>query len=135
MMGATHFDTAKAYLHASLGGWGSAGLDYIEPRALAEYERWFCNPESIHAACEDYRASASIDLAHDRESRARSDKVGCDMLVLWGERAVVSRLFDIMTLWRAQCSGSLTGQGMACGHFIGEELPEETAELLLGFFA
>lgn len=33
-----------AYLHAKLGGWGSQGLGYIEPEALAEYERCFCNP-------------------------------------------------------------------------------------------
>ena len=33
MMGANHPETAKAYLQAKLGGWGSGGLDYIEPQA------------------------------------------------------------------------------------------------------
>ena len=27
---------ARAYLHAKLGGWGSAGLSHIEPQALAD---------------------------------------------------------------------------------------------------
>lgn len=58
------------YLHASLGGWGSQGLDHIEPQALSDYERCFGVPETIHAACEDYRASSGIDLEHDRASRA-----------------------------------------------------------------
>lgn len=125
---------AKAYLHVKLGGWGATGLGYIEPRALAEYERCFCRAESIHAACEDYRASAGVDLEHDRQSRARGDKVACDMLVLWGERGVVHRLFEPLALWRAQCAGQVAGGPLPAGHFIAEELPAETARALAGFF-
>ena len=123
-----------AYLHAKLGGWGSSGLDHIEPAALAEYERCFSNPATIHCMCEDYRASADIDLTHDRESRARGDKIACDTMVLWGERAVVQRLFKPLDLWQAQCAGRVTGQAMAAGHFIPEELPQPTAAALFNFF-
>ncbi|TXI62153.1 MAG: alpha/beta hydrolase [Limnohabitans sp.] len=132
---------AKAYLHAKLGGWGSQGMGYIEPEALAEYERCFCDPTPnaqglpahIHSACEDYRASAGIDLEHDRESRARSDKITCDTLVLWGERGVVNRLFQPLALWQAQCSAKVSGQAVPAGHFIPEELPELTAQTLANF--
>jgi haloacetate dehalogenase len=124
---------ARAYLHAKLGGWGSAGLGHIEPAALAEYERCFCRAESIHTACEDYRASAGIDLEHDREGRARGEKIACDTLVLWGERGVVQRLFDPLALWQAQCAGAVTGWAMPAGHFIPEQLPEETAAALRSF--
>ena len=134
MMGANHLGTAQAYLHAKLGGWGSSGLGYIEAQALKEYERCFCNAEALHSACEDYRASAGIDLVHDRESRAQGSKVSCDLLVLWGARGVVQRLFDPMALWQAQCSGVVAGQAMTAGHFIPEELPEATAAALRGFF-
>ncbi len=134
MMGANHLETARAYLHAKLGGWGSAGLSYIEAPALADYERCFCNPEALHAACEDYRASAGVDLTHDRESRARGDKLICDTLVLVGERGVVNRLFKPELLWQAQCSAQLTCRAMAAGHFIPEELPEATAQALQQFF-
>jgi len=123
----------RAYLHAKLGGWGSGGLGHIEPRALAEYERAFCRPEAIHTACEDYRASAGIDLEHDRESRARGHKIACDTLVLWGEHGVVQRLFQPLALWQAQCSGAVTGWAMPAGHFIPEQLPEETAAALGAF--
>lgn len=135
MMGANHLETAKAYLHAKLGGWGSSGLGYIEPQALAEYERCFCNAEALHTACEDYRASARIDLEHDRESRAHGLKVGCDMLVLSGERGVVHRLFNPMALWQEQCSGIVAGHTMPAGHFIPEEQPQAVAQALLEFFA
>jgi haloacetate dehalogenase len=124
----------RFYLHANLGGWGSGGLGHLERRALAEYERCFGSPESIHAVCEDYRASASIDLEHDRASRERGEKIACDLLVLWGERGVVHRLCDPLALWRAQCAGTLTGQALPAGHFIPEELPERTAEALQMFF-
>ena len=134
MMGANHPETAKAYLHAKLGGWGSAGLGYIEPQALLDYERCFCNAKALHTACEDYRASAGIDLDHDRAGREKSEKLACDTLVLWGVRGVVNRLFDPMALWQAQCSGVVSGKAMAAGHFIPEELPEETALALRAFF-
>ena len=134
MIGANHPPTARAYLHAKLGGWGSAGLAYIEPEALAEYERCFCNADALHAACEDYRASAGIDLEHDRTSRAHGKRVVCDTLVLWGERGVVHRLFDPMALWTSQCSAQVSGQLMPAGHFIPEEQPEATAQALRQFF-
>lgn len=125
---------ARAYLHAKLGGWGTGGLAHLEPEALAEYERCFCRPEAIHSACEDYRASAGIDLEHDRASRAAGQRVACDTLVLWGQRGVVQRLFDPLALWQAQCSAKATGEALPAGHFIPEELPETTAWALADFF-
>ena len=63
---------ARFYLHAKLGGFGAGGLGHLEPEALAEYERCFCRAESIHAACEDYRAAAGIDhRARWREPRTQ----------------------------------------------------------------
>ena len=121
-------------LHWALGGWGANGTSYIEPEALADYERCFCTPEAIHAACEDYRASAGIDLEHDRASRAAGAKIACDTLVLWGERGVVHKLFAPLELWRAQCAGNVSGEVMPAGHFIPEELPQDTAAQLLRFF-
>ena len=120
-------------LHWALGGWGANGTAYIEPQALAEYERCFCTPEAIHGACEDYRASAGIDLEHDRASRAAGERIACDTLVLWGERGVVGKLFEPLALWQAQCSARVTGEAVPAGHFIPEELHALTAERLLAF--
>jgi haloacetate dehalogenase len=126
---------ARFYLHAKLGGWGAGGVHYIEPEALAEYERCFCRPDAIHAACEDYRASAGIDLEHDRASRAAGERIVCDTLLMWGERGVVHRLFDPVALWQAQCTRPLRAKLIArAGHFIPEEQPQATADALLDFF-
>lgn len=124
---------AIAYLHASLGGLGSNGLDHIEPAALAEYERCW-TPETIHACCEDYRASAAVDLEHDRDSRARGERIGCDMQVLWGARGVVNRFFQPLALWQAQCAGIVSGTALPSGHFVPEQLPESVAQALAQFF-
>lgn len=124
----------RFYLHTKLAGWGAGGLRHLEPEAVAEYERCFCRAESIHAACEDYRASAGIDLEHDRESRARSERIACDMLVLWGTKGLVGKMFDPLGLWQAQCAATVSGHAMPAGHFIPEELPAPTADALRGFF-
>ncbi len=125
-----------AYLHWKLGRWGSgAAPDYREPEAVADYEVCFSRPEAIHGACEDYRASFGIDLEHDRASRAAGAKIACNTLVLWGQRGVVNALFDPLALWRAQCAAVVQGEVMAAGHYIPEELPEETAARLLAFFS
>ena len=120
---------ALPYLHTKLGGWGGTGLSIFEPQALADYERCF-TPATIHTMCEDYRASAGIDLAHDRHSRERGEKVACDMLVLWGDRGVVQRMFQPLALWQAQCAGTVSGQTLPCGHYMPEECPTEVAQLL-----
>ena len=125
---------ALPYLHTKLGGWGNAGLSIFEPQALAEYERCF-TPATIHTMCEDYRASAGIDLAHDRLSRERGEKVACDLLVLWGARGVVQRMFQPLALWQAQCAGTVSGQTLPCGHYMPEECPDEVARLLGEFMA
>jgi haloacetate dehalogenase len=125
---------ALFYLHWKLGGWGSQGTGYIEPEALAEYERCFVVPESIHAICEDYRASAGIDLEHDRASRAAGERITCDTLVLWGARGVVQRMFEPLALWQAQCAGRVSGAALPSGHFVPEEAPAQVAQALLDFF-
>jgi haloacetate dehalogenase len=122
------------FLHTCLGGWGQSGLDHLEARALREYERCF-TPDTIHAACEDYRASAGIDLEHDRAGRDQGDRIRCDVHVLWGERGVVHRFFRPLELWQAQCAGTVSGAALPTGHFLAEALPEQTAAALADFFA
>ena len=117
------------YLRRKLGGWGT-GLVHFHPAALAEYERCFRDPEMIHASCEDYRAAASIDLEHD----AVAQKVTCPMLVLWGERGVVNRLFNPLADWRAVAT-DVRGRALAAGHYLAEEVPDETLRELMRFFA
>jgi haloacetate dehalogenase len=94
---------------------------------------------SVHAACEDYRASAwnGIDTQHDRHSRTAGQNIRCEVLAAWGEKGVVARLFDVEGLWRAACGAGVGVRGVVLpgvGHFIPEEAPQFTANLLRDFF-
>ena len=74
-----------AYIERVMGN-RSAGLAPFAPEALAAYRAALAQPGAVHAMCEDYRASATIDLEHDRADLERGNKVACPLRVLWGER-------------------------------------------------
>jgi haloacetate dehalogenase len=122
------------YLREKLARWSTAkDTSWVVPEALAEYERCFADPATIHATCEDYRAAASIDLAHDEADLDR--KIACPLLVLWGEQGLMHRHFDVLATWREKALGSVEGRALPCGHFLAEERPTETLEALRHFFA
>jgi haloacetate dehalogenase len=118
------------YLHKKLGGWGTS-LETFAPKATAEYERCF-DAATIHASCEDYRASASIDLVHDQADREEGRKVQCPLLTLWGGRGVMEKIYDVETIWR-EYANDVRGRPLDTGHFLAEERPDETAHELRSF--
>jgi haloacetate dehalogenase len=118
------------YLRAKLRQW-SADSSAFTPEALAEYTRCFRDPAMIHASCEDYRAAASIDLAHDEHDM--TTKIACPILVLWGEKGLMHRRYDVLATWRERAI-DVRGQTLPCGHFLPEEEPEKTLILLAEFF-
>ena len=104
----------------------------FEPEAFAEYLRCFKNPETIRAACDEYRAGATIDLVHDRADRGR--RITIPLLVLWGERSSQGSGDDVLGVWREHAE-NVSGHGINSGHFLPEEAPEETYGALHGFFS
>ena len=86
-----------------------------------EYLRTAGRPENIHALCEDYRAGASIDLQHDAADLDR--KIACPLLVLWGERGPMGRLYDVLAIWRER-GKNVTGKALPAGHNLQEEVPD-----------
>ena len=107
----------------SVMGKRHAGLEAFAPEALAEYERCAAIPGTAHAVCEDYRASATIDLEHDRADIAAGRKITQPLRVLWGDHGVVGKCFDVPALWRERAD-DVTGSALDCGHYIAEEAPQ-----------
>jgi len=103
---------------------------WMGEEAFAEYLRCFSDPRAIHANCEDYRAGASIDIKHDEEDLNR--KIICPLLVLWGERGGVHRLFDVLAVWRERAA-QVSGKPLPGRHFLPEEIPDDTLTELLAF--
>ncbi|MEJ6023630.1 alpha/beta fold hydrolase [Ramlibacter sp. PS4R-6] len=106
----------------SVMGKRHAGLGAFAPEALAEYERCIAIDGSAPAICADYRASAGIDLEHDRADVAAGRRLAQPLLALWGEHGVVGQCFDVLALWRERALQA-TGKALPCGHYIAEEAP------------
>jgi haloacetate dehalogenase len=123
----------ELYLRHTMGT-RSAGLAPFTPGAWAEYLRCLRDPGTIHAICEDYRASAGIDLDHDREDLAHGRKVACPLLALWGARGVVGQVVDPLAEWR-RVAEDVEGRALDCGHYIPEEAPEAMLAEVLPFLA
>ena len=122
----------KFWLERKLAGKASnqEGLELFDPRAFAEYVRCF-TPATIHATCEDYRAAATIDIAHDD---ADFDwKMPLPLLALWGAKGTVARCFDVLNLWRIRAA-DVDGDALPSGHYIPEECPDLLVERLIQFF-
>jgi haloacetate dehalogenase len=94
---------------------------WIDPPAFAEYLRCFRDPDSIHAICEDYRATASIDLLHDAD---QSQKIQCPLLVLWAEKGPFHRMYNVLETWRGRAA-QIIGRALPAGHFLPEQVPQE----------
>lgn len=118
------------YLDWTLGGWGTRA-EFFDPRALADYRQAYLAPGTIHAMCEDYRAGASIDLAHDAADQGA--KVRCPLLALWGARNLTGRRYDVLACWRERAE-DVRGRALDAGHFLAEERPDEVLSELLAFF-
>ena len=120
------------YLRSVMGK-RHAGLAAFAPKALAEYERCVLLPGSAQAICADYRASATIDLDHDRTDIAAGRKLRQPLRVLWGEHGAVGTSFDLLTLWRERAE-VISGHGLPCGHYIAEEAPALLLDEAMHFF-
>jgi haloacetate dehalogenase len=98
-----------------------------------EYFRNRVDPASIHAMCEDYRASASIDLKNDAADIKAGRKIQCPLHVLWAATGSMGKLYDVLTIWKdegANEGARVTGKGLPGSHNLQESAPKETlAEL------
>ena len=110
----------------------SAGLAPFDPRALAEYQRCLALPGAAHGLCEDYRASAGIDLLHDQEDIAQGRRLQMPVQVLWGAQGVVQRCFEPLKEWH-KVAEQVSGEALPCGHYIAEEAPETLLAKALPF--
>ncbi len=119
----------EGFLRGRIAAWSRAGAAAFDPAAMAAYVAAF-DAAAIHATCEDYRASAGIDLEHDRADLGR--RLAVPFQALWGGPGVVGRLYDVPAIWSEHFE-TVEGRALPCGHFLPEEAPEETAAELIGF--
>ena len=120
-----------AYLEHKISS-GSAGMTPFSAEALKSYRSAFTT-ETIHASCEDYRAAASIDLEHDREDRNAGRKLTMPLLALWGKNGAIEKCFRPLEDWK-EVAEDVRGRSLPGGHYLAEELPDQTLQALLELF-
>ncbi|HEV3086831.1 MAG TPA: alpha/beta hydrolase [Candidatus Elarobacter sp.] len=101
--------------------------------ALEDYLRCYRNPETIHAACEDYRAAATYDFALDEADRGKK-KIAAPLLALWAARGALPAWYDVLAVWR-DWSDDVRGHAIDSGHFMAEEAPDDTYAALREYFS
>jgi haloacetate dehalogenase len=113
----------QALLDHMLGDWPD------DPAAIpddlrAAYARPWRDPATVHAVCEQYRAAATLDRAHDAADRGVR-RIGCPVLALWAAGGAVDQWYDPLAVWR-DWADDVAGGPVASGHFLPEEAPDET---------
>lgn len=125
-----------AIIDNALGEWGSRG-DVFPPEVRDAYTEVLRDPEHAHAICEEYRAAATIDAAHDRADRENGRRICCPLLVLWSADGPLDTWYagegGPLGLWRLW-SDDAHGHALTGGHFFPEENPLQTGQALSRFF-
>lgn len=68
----------------ALAGWGSPAGTFGDPMRAA-YVQALRDPDRVHAICEECRAAATLDRAHDEADRTRARRIAGPLLALWSE--------------------------------------------------
>lgn len=105
-----------------------------DAEALNAYIASSTTPEAIAAMCECFRAGATIDCRHDQDDRRAGRVIACPTLVLWGDRGVIGRHFDVPAVWSPWCRDA-TYAPLPSGHFIPEDAPDAAYEILAPFLS
>lgn len=106
---------------------------FFHPEARADYLAALRLPGTVTAICEDYRAATTIDLAHDRASRAAGERIACPLLALWGAKGKIGQWYVPLEVWRSYASGPVSGHAVNSGHYLAEEAPDEVLAALDAF--
>ncbi|MEV2240647.1 alpha/beta hydrolase [Micromonospora sp. NPDC049891] len=88
---------------------------------------------AVDSIVADYRATAGIDVVHDRADRAAGNRLRMPVTVLqqgWG----AALGYDAAGLWR-QWAPDLVHETVTCGHFMAEEAPADVVRALRALLA
>lgn len=121
------------YIEWTMASWtATKDLSTFDARALAYYRAAYASPDRLHAMCADYRAGATVDLAHDEADLAAGRTLSCPTFLAWGEHGIPGRGVSPLEAWRA-LAPEVTGQAVPGGHFVCEEAPGPTLDAVLPF--
>lgn len=113
---------AEDFFASFLDAWDTDGRTFT-PEVREHYLR--SSVDAVPSIVANYRASAGVDLEHDRADRAAGRTLAMPLGVIsqdWGSQLG----FDPTAIWGAW-SDDLTYEPIDAGHFMAEEKPDELA--------
>jgi haloacetate dehalogenase len=108
------------------GNFGRTAIAEARPELLRVYS----NPAAVHGMCEDYRASAGIDMQYDEADLDK--KIACPLHVLWASDGAMGRMYDVLKIWKDRGT-QVTGTALTGGHNLQEGNPTGVLAQLLPF--
>jgi haloacetate dehalogenase len=115
--------TADAFFSRFLDGWG--GVDYALPLDVRD-TYLAASREAVDSIVADYRASAGVDLEHDRADADTGTRLTMPTTVLqqdWGSLLG----YDAAAIWR-RWAPDVDHITVTCGHWMAEEEPDTVVE-------
>lgn len=129
-------NSPREFAQLFMGGRQEKGLTIFENSHFDSYVKGLGDPAAVHGMCQDYRASASLDLDEARDDLSKGKLVQCPLRVFWGQHGVIEKCFDAVKEWQAVTSDDVTveGRSLDSGHYIPEQVPEIVASEVVSFF-
>jgi haloacetate dehalogenase len=124
---------AEYFLKSRMTIRGGTGLDFLTPAVLDEYVRCY-TLKTITGSCRDYRATATCDFEMDTADKDK--QIEMPAIVLWGARGQSpARSKEFLDVWKKFAKNLEYGEGMSCGHYMAEEIPDMMYDKFTEFFA
>ena len=124
-----------AIIDNALSKWGTPP-ETFPPAVRRAYVNALSDPAHVHAICEEYRAAASLDLAHDEVDLRLGRQIACPLLALWSGAGGLASWYENdggpLGLWR-RWGANVHGRPVEGGHFFPEEHPRSTGQLIRSF--
>lgn len=120
-----------------MGGRQDDGVGIFDPVCFEHYVKNLSDSETVHSMCQDYRASATLDLEEARADLSSGRLVQCPLRILWAKHGVIEKCFDTIKEWKAvtQEGISVDGHSVNSGHYIPEQASDEVVSNILEFLS
>ncbi|OHF03127.1 hypothetical protein CORC01_01511 [Colletotrichum orchidophilum] len=121
----------RRFMELLMGGGGGGGgrqtaargggLEVFERANFDYYAEVMAQPEAVRAMCDEYRASATLDLEEAEGDLGAGRVLKTPLLVLWGAHGYIARRFDAVGEWKKVAAE-------------GVEAPDEVVKAIDEFF-
>jgi haloacetate dehalogenase len=123
---------AEYFLKSRMTIRGGTGLGFLTEASFAEYVRCY-TLKTITGSCRDYRATATCDFEMDTADK--DHPIRMPAMMLWGARGQpAGRAQEFLDVWKQFATDIVHAEGMSCGHYMAEEMPDAVYENFTRFF-